>query len=379
LTSLQVLVVSGFSLGLQMAGGFETVAMCELPDNQAVLRKHWPDVQYYGDIKELTYERLQADGIVSDTNINNKRTGKGHQQQARNPSGKRTGYSSDPCRQTSAQAPKRIDIITGGFPCQPFSHAGQRRGTEDDRHLWPEMLRVISEVRPTWVIGENVAGIVSMELSTLSSQVESKTLTRHPESDYVAHISSREANMLLNGICEDLEQIGYEVQPLVIPACGVDAKHRRDRVWIIAHAGSKRINRERGDLYSTGQDINRTDELNSSTPDVSNTDQQGLEKREVFRPGAGQARSAPQGENIALDDRTQDGRFRPVEPELCGVADGISQKLDGDINEWPDEWPGVPKVANNIPNRVDRLRGLGNAVVPQVVAELGRAIMEQHK
>ena len=88
------------------------------------------------------------------------------------------------------------------------------------------MLRVISEVRPAWVIGENVAGITSMELNTLSSKVESKTLDRHPECDYFNYVLSREANMLLDGICEDLEQIGYEVQPLVIPACGIDARHK---------------------------------------------------------------------------------------------------------------------------------------------------------
>jgi DNA (cytosine-5)-methyltransferase 1 len=323
-----------------MAGGFETVAMCELPDNQAVLRKHWPDVQYYGDIKELTYERLQADGIVSASKGECSNGGSDNAREACKPSGQeQIGDGSGKEHQAGA---KRIDIITGGFPCQPFSHAGQRRGTEDDRHLWPEMLRVISEVRPTWVIGENVAGIVSMELSTLSSQVESKTLDRHPESDHFNNVLSREANMLLNGICEDLEQIGYEVQPLVIPACGIDARHRRDRVWIIAHSEVKQCD---GSNHNSGV-ITRPKKVSKpgdscGQTDVPNTGHTEPQGRQTTTGHSGQGSASP-------------GRTWAVEPDVGRVADGI-------------------------PGRVDRLRGLGNAVVPQVVAELGRAIMEQHK
>lgn len=156
--------IGGFSLGLHRAG-MNTVAFCEIePYPQAVLRKNFPGVPIYDDVRTVTAERLHADGI--DT----------------------------------------VDLICGGFPCQPFSVAGQQRGKDDDRHLWPEMFRIISETKPTWVIGENVTGFVSMALCEVSA---------------------------------DLESIGYEVQPFIIPACAVNAHHRRDRVWVVAH--SKRI------------------------------------------------------------------------------------------------------------------------------------------
>lgn len=103
----------------------------------------------------------------------------------------------------------RIDIITGGFPCQPFSNAGKQRGKDDDRYLWPEMLRAIREVQPRWVVGENVRGLLT-----------------------------NAGGMVFEQVCADLEALGYEVQPFVIPACSVDAPHRRDRVWIVAHATS---------------------------------------------------------------------------------------------------------------------------------------------
>lgn len=116
----------------------------------------------------------------------------------------------------------RIDVLTGGFPCQPFSLAGKRRGTEDDRYLWPAMLDVIRTVRPRWVVGENVYGIVNWSEGLVFEQV-----------------------------CADLEAAGYEVQPYIIPACGVGAPHRRDRCWFVAHrtdAGAEAM-REREDGF----------------------------------------------------------------------------------------------------------------------------------
>jgi DNA (cytosine-5)-methyltransferase 1 len=164
-----------------------------------------------------------------------------------------------------------VSLITGGFPCQPFSVAGKRRGAADDRAIWPQMFRVINEARPAWVLGENVPGIIGMELDNVLS---------------------------------DLEGIGYATRAFVIPACAVDARHRRDRLWIMANTGGERL---------AGA---------------------GLESR---------------------IDKTKTG---------FGTSDRC---------RWLPE-PDVGRVAHGIPRRVDRLKGLGNAIVPQVAYELLREI-----
>ena len=124
----------------------------------------------------------------------------------------------------------KVDVLTGGFPCQPFSTAGKRRGAEDDRYLWPEMLRAIREIRPAWVIGENVAGITSMVQPGSEVTVESQA-SLFETSDKETLL---EQEYVIETVCRDLEREGYSVQPVVIPACGVGAPHRRDRVWFIA-------------------------------------------------------------------------------------------------------------------------------------------------
>ncbi len=147
--------IGGFSLGLEATGEFETVAFCDYdPFCQKVLRKHWENVPIYGDIKELTYEKLKANGI------------------------------------------NNIDIITGGYPCQPFSVAGNKKGEQDPRHLWPEYFRLVQECRPTWVIGENVGGHIKLGLDT---------------------------------VLKDLESEGYSARTFSISASSIGANHKRER------------------------------------------------------------------------------------------------------------------------------------------------------
>lgn len=129
----------------------------------------------------------------------------------------------------------KVDVLTGGFPCQPFSLAGRRKGADDNRYLWPQMLRAIRQIHPTWVVGENVAGIRTM--------VESCQVTQMGRTDYLFeenHLYREESRFTLDKICADLEAEGYSVQPIVIPACAIGAPHRRDRVWIIAHRSDPR-------------------------------------------------------------------------------------------------------------------------------------------
>jgi DNA (cytosine-5)-methyltransferase 1 len=197
-----------------------------------------------------------------------------------------------------------VDLLTGGFPCQPFSVAGKRKGAADDRALWPEMLRVIDGAKPAWIIGENVAGIVTMELDNILSS---------------------------------LEGIGYTSWPLVIPACAVDARHRRDRVWIVAHAIGLRESQSSGSI----------------------ADERG--------------RVGNQGEDVAdADDSFSQGNecTQRGEPERAEANQCCEWRDEG---EWFTE-SGMGRVAHGIPNRAHRLRGLGNAIVPQVAYEIIMAI-----
>ena len=219
--------IGGFALAARWVG-WETIGFCEIdPYCQKVLRKHWPDVPIHEDIREL-------DG---------------------------TQYRGS------------IGIITGGFPCQPFSHAGKRRGKDDDRNLWPEMARVIRETRPNFIVGENTYGIVSMELDNVLS---------------------------------DLEGFGYTAEAIVIPACAVESHQGRQRVWILAHT------------------------------------MQG--KRSLGRDAPG-------------------GRWEPKQISWNGMG----------------EKKATPRVVgkfDGIPNGLDRIRSLGNAIVPQVAEVIFRAIDE---
>ena len=297
--------IGGFSLGLEATGGFETVAFCEIEEYpRKVLAKHWPDVPVFNDVRTLTYDTLKE---AADRPI--------------------------------------IDVITGGYPCQPFSNAGKRRGAEDDRHLWPEMHRLVASVRPSWVIAENVAG----------------------------HI-----NMGLDQVLSDLEGEGYTCWPLVIPACGVDAPHRRDRVWIVANAGHGRgrnigpSERGKGHKAKRAADTGAfggpseqretvADTANPNDPPCPN--KKGREPRELRGGGRGINVPNPNGAG-------PHGRQSPLLPGWETTA-GHS----GPGSRWLPE-PPVGRVAHGIPSRVDRLKCLGNSIVPQIATQIGYAILQ---
>lgn len=186
--------IGGFAYAIDQVFGEAEHLFCDNNNFcQAVLKKHWPQSKIYGDIKKITEKQLFADSGSKEC-------------------GRRV--SQEP-RQESVEAGD-IHILTGGFPCQPFSQAGKRRGTEDNRYLWPEMFRIIQLANPDWVVAENVRGLTTWN-----------------------------DGMVLEQVCSDLESQGYEVQPIIIPACATNAPHRRERVWIIANRAGDRRERER--------------------------------------------------------------------------------------------------------------------------------------
>ena len=415
--------IGGFSVGLERTGYYETVAFCEIDKYcKLLLQKHWKGVKIYDDVKKITKEGFQADGI------------------------------------------EFPDVITGGFPCQPFSVAGKQKGTSDDRHLWPEMFRIIQAFKPRFVIGENVRGIINIQ-----------------------------DGVVFEAVCTDLESEGYEVQPFIIPAAGVGAPHRRERVWIIAireesmvnseHNGSptstiegssaassddnekgqiktsefegtsgsrndedvantegERLQRSRreessGDFHGLEQDPKRIEseirsesERRSGIPaDVADTDS-GLRRggrtiessgednerrihskeeeqtREYLRSetirrssirgetkdvadtntrlGNGENQEIQTGRNTSNtsseDVADNDGerqqkqwRTEPIQEEVSRQTKGIGSERQS----WWSIEPDVGRVAHGVQGRVHRLKGLGNAIVPQIAETIGRALI----
>lgn len=272
--------IGGFSLAIDEVFKNETIKhiFCEWESfPTAVLKKHWPDAEYWGDIADLVAH-------TKDSRL-----------EGRNPK----GHTSTSGR--SAKQP--FSIVTGGFPCQPFSAAGRRRGTADDRYKWPEMFAVIKNVKPDWVVAENVRGLVTWN-----------------------------DGMVLEQVCTDLESIGYEVQPLIIPAVAVNAPHRRDRVWIIANRSSERR-----------QQI--------TTSPLSN------EGKNEGRPSKNNHKLPSKGEG----DWSRN--WQEVAFTTC--------------NDTMDD--GIPRIVDGVPIsrakwRKESLKAYGNAIVPQVAVEVMRAI-----
>ena len=286
--------IGGFSLGLERAGPFRTVAFCERePFPQAVLRKHWPEVPIYDDVRTIPTNELE-----------------------------------------------RIDLICGGFPCQPWSVAGEQRGAEDDRDLWPVMASLIEKLRPRWVVGENVRGFVNEPLGLQRS-------------------------------LSDLESIGYQCVTFILPACATGAPHRRDRVWIVGNASDERRNRrsqkagrEGSQNFAEQSQTGFRSEPGGPSSYVADAERRG-------RQGSRQPVNAinPTAATVGEAVEPVDGGFREIgcaQPGMGGVADGVSP--------WLDE-PDIGRVATGVKNRSRRLKALGNAVVPQVVEQIGKAIL----
>lgn len=207
-----------------------------------------------------------------------------------------------------------VDIVSGGFPCQPFSHAGRRKGEADNRFLWPEMLRVIREMEPSWVVAENVAGLVSMD--------DGKTLER---------------------ILTDLEAEAYTTESYLIPASAVGAWHKRERLWIVAYR------------------------------DKLNGDLSGLRTGQVSQQQKAGIQDDSDSNRKRLPESSR-GKFGSVQspiftPQGCELSGAFAEKR----NYWSTE-PELGRVANGIPSRMDRIKALGNAVVPQIAYEIFKAI-----
>jgi DNA-cytosine methyltransferase len=385
--------IGGFSRGLEAAGPFETIAFVEYePYCQAVLKHHWPRTKILGDIKNVKKDDI----------------------------------------------PTRPDVIVGGFPCQPFSVAGSRQAQDDPRHLWPDMFRLIQELRPDWVIGENVAGLIHLGLDE---------------------------------VLTDLENAGYTTRTFNIPACAVGAPHQRYRLWIIAHlhSGSEpeptRPDQQGFDFGDVGNSnhnessaatirgINKEDatgtqkgEVSSieltrtsgsrDNEDVANTDKPRLEghrkpsehtteegrtdtqrqssesniagdvadtnntghrtsQHEVERKGKThitdrkrrpQSESGGSSANLSDSERlgretgsadygNLEGRESSSESDRCDSTRQDETFAEG----WWESEPQVGRVAHGIPHRVSQLSSLGNSVVPQIIKEIGLAIMEAER
>lgn len=279
--------IGGFDLGLERSG-MECVGQVEIdPYCQAVLAKHWPHVKRMGDIREVKGNEFGS-----------------------------------------------VDLVCGGFPCQPFSSAGKRRGKADDRFLWPEMLRVIETIRPSWIIGENVAGLISLGLDEVLANLESKE---------------------------------YACRPFIIPACALNAPHRRDRVWIMA-----RDSASPGAVTFDGVFEGTNADTNGVYQDVADSlcKRSSSERNEARK----QSGSWKCGENVA-DSNSE----RLSNIQRSGQDAGFDGNGAACGAGWWDVEPGMGRVADGISRRVDRLKCLGNAVVPQVVEEIGKAIMQSEE
>lgn len=299
--------IGGFDLAARWAG-WDNLFNCEIDlFCRTVLKYHFPDAEQYGDIKTTDFTVWRD----------------------------------------------RIDVLSGGFPCQPFSQAGKRKGTEDDRYLWPEMLGVIRSVRPRWVVGENVLGIVNWSKGLVFEQV-----------------------------CSDLEAEGYEVQPFVIPACGVNAPHRRYRTWFVAHRSDARLEGVRRKWQNTVLSGGITSDTQCCRgyqlhQDIQSGQSNGKEfdsvsgKRNVADTNCKRLQWCKNKRSVGEIRTEQQKQFAglfcphwqdfPTQSPVCSRNDGLSYGLDGiTFPKW----------------RKESIKAYGNAIVPQVAYRIFETINE---
>ncbi len=257
--------IGGFDLAAEWMG-WENVFHCEIAEfPRKILNHYWPNADCHEDIKKTDFTKYRG----------------------------------------------TVDIISGGFPCQPYSNSGKRLGNKDDRHLWPEMLRVIRQVKPQWVVGENVRGLLTWN-----------------------------AGMVFHEVCADLENIGYEIQAFIIPASGINAPHQRERLWIVAYTNGSKQGNNFGKNIREEKDLWRNKKGNVSRKLCSDGNIADTITREYCRK------------------QSNWDRF-PTQSPVCGGNDGISHRLDNiTFSKWLNE----------------SIKGYGNAVVPQVVYRIFKTI-----
>ncbi len=301
----------GFDLAAEWAG-WSNLFNCEInPFCRTILKYHFPDAEQYSDIRTTDFSIWRG----------------------------------------------RIDVLSGGFPCQPFSQAGKRKGTDDDRYLWPEMLRAIREVRPRWVVGENVLGIVNWSEGLVFEQV-----------------------------CADLEAEGYEVQPFVLPACGVGAPHRRDRVWFVAYCTDARAENVRQSWQDGILPVGVTSDTCNNRCGKRSYEPQLVKKCEsssdycigckngiVTDTNGTELQGRKQYRSIESKRSFQTQSGRPCQP-VCGQWDEFPTQSP--VRGRDDGLPGGLGGITFSKWRQESIKLYGNAIVPQVALQIFETINE---
>ena len=311
-----------------------------------------------------------------------------------------------------------INVLTGGFPCQPFSHAGSRKGADDNRYLWPAMLRGIDQIRPDWVVAENVTGLTSMVFDQNVVEVERQVYLEGEEI-----YRTLEAESVIMRICEDLERIGYDVQPVIIPACAKGAPHRRDRIFIIANAIDHGNKREPGkhEGESGKERVSERDQVQrTKKPAVTRSDLEGVttnttssggrqnngigEPKQFNKSFSGKTKKVTTDANPKrLQGIKQYRSFKkkrevkrksgqlsgsipptwenfPTQPPICGGNDGLPSELDGITVPSKKGFKTLNKKQSFSKWRNESIKAYGNAIVPQIMYEIFKAIqIEENK